>query len=326
MRKSPVYFLTWVSHRRTQEICSQLDLELVELLTTRKGVFRYAVLAQETLRFLVGRRPRCIIAQTPSLVLGLLLLIGKFFFRYRLVVDAHNETVTPFLYDTRAIRMLSKMLIRSADLIIVTNAPLAAKVVAIGGLPFVLPDPISRQSAADPVPLSGRANVVLISTFASDEPIEEVIQAAKLLPTDVHIHVTGRPSARLAETLASRSANVKLTGFLPEHDYWQLLASSDVVMDLTKMPDCLVCGAYEAASLFKPMVLSSNRASCETFGEFAYFTENSAAEIAAVLQTALKNASHQTESIRLGVQRYSEAWKQKSKELLKRIDSLCPPA
>jgi hypothetical protein len=65
-----------------------------------------------------------------------------------------------------------------------------------------------------------------------------------------------------------------LTGFLDEQDYWELLASSDAVMDLTTLADCLVCGAYEAIAVNRPMILSNNAASAATFAGFGEFADN----------------------------------------------------
>jgi hypothetical protein len=71
-----------------------------------------------------------------------------------------------------------------------------------------------------------------------------------------------------------------------------LLRAVDAVVDLTLMDDCLVCGAYEALSLAKPMVLSNNAASIELFAEAAVFTDNTPADIRRALD-ALRAQHHQ---------------------------------
>ena len=61
-----------------------------------------------------------------------------------------------------------------------------------------------------------------------------------------------------------------------------------MICDLTLKPDCLVCGAYEALALAKPMVLSDNPATREIFGSAAVLTDNSAADIARAVATAVE--------------------------------------
>ena len=68
--------------------------------------------------------------------------------------------------------------------------------------------------------------------------------------------------------------NVRFTGFLAEQDYWDLLRGADGIIDLTLKPNCLVCGAYEALAVGRPMLLSDNAASMELFGDGATYTDN----------------------------------------------------
>jgi hypothetical protein len=45
------------------------------------------------------------------------------------------------------------------------------------------------------------------------------------------------------------------------------------------MDNCLVCGAYEAIAVARPLLLSRNDASVELFRDFAVFTNNDAQSI-----------------------------------------------
>src|SRR5262245_28237723 len=96
-------FLTWFSHRRTTALCERLGLPLVELVSPSKGAKRYIALAFRTFALLMKRRPRVLLVQNPSLVLALFALILRPIFRYRLVQDAHNEAVEPYLHKSRTI-------------------------------------------------------------------------------------------------------------------------------------------------------------------------------------------------------------------------------
>jgi glycosyltransferase involved in cell wall biosynthesis len=188
----------------------------------------------------------------------------------------------PFINRQPWVARLSHWVIRRADVTIVSNRQLAERVLQQGGRPFTLPDRIPRPPPAPLRTLDGAFNVVLIATFAPDEPVAEVLEAVR--GAEVVLYVTGN-HRKLDPTVAARvPPNVRFTGFLDELDYWSLLRSADAIVDLTLMDDCLVCGSYEALALGKPMMLSNNSASVELFGDCAVFTNNTAADIRRALE------------------------------------------
>ncbi|TLY69525.1 MAG: glycosyltransferase family 4 protein [Gammaproteobacteria bacterium] len=274
--------LTWFEHRRTKELCAGLDIELVVLASALRGPLRYVVLGGRTLALLARRRPQVLLVQNPSLILTALAAASRGVLGYRLIADAHNEAVVPFINRQWWVSRLSRWVIRRADLTIVSNRQLAERVLRQGGRAFTLPDRVPAPPPGAPRTLDGAFNVVLIATFAADEPVAEVLEAVR--GVEVELYVTG-DQRKLDGAVAARvPANVHFTGFLGELDYWTLLRSADAIVDLTLMDDCLVCGSYEALALGKPMLLSSNSASVELFGDCAVFTNNTVRDIRAALE------------------------------------------
>ncbi|HWP89498.1 MAG TPA: glycosyltransferase, partial [Burkholderiales bacterium] len=98
------------------------------------------------------------------------------------------------------------------------------------------------------------------------------------------VAITGRPKLEKIGWRDQVPANVKLTGFLSEHDFDHRLTHADVILDLTTRADCMVCGAYEAAAAQVPMILSDNPPTREYFSKGALFTDNSASSIAALIR------------------------------------------
>lgn len=253
----------------------------------RDGLARWIEKAWRTLALLRRRKPEILFVQNPSLALTLLAHLCRPLFAYCLVVDAHNEGVRPFHRQGRLVRWLTRRLLKGADVTIVTNAALEKDVTSAGGHPLVLPDalpatpvPGAAHDDTEPVP-----HVVVIATFMRDEPIAAIMEAAADLP-EVRFAFTG-DSSGFAGSRDELPVNVRLTGFLPDAAYWQLLAEAVVVCDLTLKPDCLVCGAYEALAIGKPMVLSDNPATREIFGPAAVLTGSRPAEIVQALSTAI---------------------------------------
>lgn len=280
--------VTWEDHRRTRELCDWLGLSLHALTFNAPRLRRYARLIRRTLALLFQRRPQVVYVQNPSLVLTLLVLAARTFLgRYRVVMDAHNEAVAPFTHGYWPITWLSRVALRSADLTIVTNSALAAQVEAVGGRPLVLPDRLPAAPFA-PRPVArrqGPLQIMVVATYAADEPIAEIIEAARQLGGDFEFRITGRETKLPAEQRQRLPANVRQTGFLSEQDYWQLMNDSHVMLDLTLKPNCLVCGAYEALALMRPMILSGNAATIDLFGKVALFpATHSASDIAASIR------------------------------------------
>lgn len=315
-------FLTWSYHRRSKELGRRLSVRLVELVSRHRGVLRYLDLVTRTLFFLVGARPRLVIVQNPSLVLAALVLAIKPILRYATIIDAHNEAVEPYLHSSRPALWLTRLVLRRADRVIVTNESLADIVRKSGGVPVVLPDPVPEVPVRTRRPNGDEFRVVVVSTYAADEPLAEIIEAARIVGTSMRFFVTGN-RALLPSDLAVRVPdNMTLTGFLSDSEYWELLASSSVILDLTKMPNCLVCGAYEALAVGVPAILSDNLASVETFGGFAEFTRNEGESIAEALVRVRARHAAIAESLGSARAKYETAWQGRLQHLQSHIEQV----
>ena len=281
-------WISWNTHRRTTGLCTGWDVPLHVIQSERSGLMRWIEQAVMTLSLLRRRKPEILFVQNPSVALTVLVTLTRRLFAYYLVVDAHNEGVRPFYRRGRLVRWITRRLLIGADTTIVSNAALAKDVTTAGGRPLVLPDSLPEPPAlpvqhdvTEPTP-----HVVVIATFRSDEPIGAIMAAAATMP-EVQFAFTGN-ARRFLDTGMELPPNVRLTGFLLDAAYWQLLAQAVVVCDLTLKSDCLVCGAYEALAVGKPMVLSDNPATREIFGPAAILTGSTADEIARAVATAIE--------------------------------------
>jgi glycosyltransferase involved in cell wall biosynthesis len=227
--------------------------------------------------------PDVLIVQCPSIVLGLWAAALKPLCGYTLVADLHNEAVKPYIVSSRVYERLLGVVHRAADLCIVTNPNLTPVIESAGGRTFVLPDklPDLRSASSEkPAPTS----VVFVCTYSPDEPYREVIEAAAALDPSVTVFITGRYRGKDPLPVPS---NVRLTGFLPEEAYVSLLASADVIVDLTAIEDCLVCGAYEAVALGRPLVTSDTAALRQYFRRGTVYARHDSASLAAAITRAL---------------------------------------
>jgi glycosyltransferase involved in cell wall biosynthesis len=316
-------WVSWNAHLRTDGLCAAWGVPLQVLRPTLPGALKWLELPLRTLWLWGRERPRILFVQNPSLALTTLAALCRPLFRYRLVVDAHNEGVRPFDRPYASVRWLTRRLLKAADVTIVTNDALADDVRAAGGRPQTLPDSLPAVPEPGPAVRPGRnaADVVVIATYRRDEPIADIMAAAAMLP-ELSFAFTG-PGERYRDDSTPVPPNVRLTGFLDDADYWRLLAQATAVCDLTLKPDCLVCGAYEALAVGRPMVLSDNPPTRDLFGHAAVLTGSSPDAIAAALQTAIDDRERLEARARELRASFSARWQAAADAVWENIEAHC---
>lgn len=310
-------------HRRTTGLCQAWHIPLHVILPGRKGPTRWLALPFHFLGLLNRVRPKILFVPNPSLALTTLATVFRPLFGYRLVVDAHNEGVRPFDRPYAPVRWLTRRLLRAADITIVTNEALASDVRDAGGRPVMLPDalPDVPAPATEGADSAKPPEVTVIATYRRDEAIAAIMSAAAAMP-DVRFAFTG-PGERYDAAETPVPPNARLTGFLDDEDYWRLLARATVVCDLTLKPDCLVCGAYEALAVGKPMVLSDNPPTRALFGPAAVLTGNDPDEIRQALQAALDDRDRLAANAIELRDSFPERWQTQADAAWREIEQRC---
>jgi glycosyltransferase involved in cell wall biosynthesis len=181
---------------------------------------------------------------------------------------------------------LSKLTLRSADAVVVTNEHLRQRVIDWGARGVVIGDvPVKFGPGRAPDPCAG-PRVVVVNTFSVDEPVDAVLEAARQL-ADTQFFVTGDVRAARPSWLREKPANLAFTGFLTEDDYTGLLRAADVVLVLTTHDHTMQRGGYEAVALGKPLVTSDWGLLRETFSRGTIHVRNEPAAIADGLRRAI---------------------------------------
>jgi hypothetical protein len=230
----------------------------------------------------------------------------------RVIVDAHNESVRPFTHNILAMHGLLRLIMNRAFLFIVTNDELADVVRRLGGRPFVLPDAIPRPPRyPSNRPRATRPIVLIVCTYAADEPLEVFIETARRLSGSAEIRLTGRPNQRSLDRLSAAPNNLRTLGFLSEEDYWAELIHADVVVDLTLKLNCLVCGAYEAIAAGQSPVLTDDVSSRKLFRDVADYVENTADSLTSVINARLSLPPRAASSVHEFRERYMQDWRKR---------------
>lgn len=319
MPRTDALWISWQRHRRTDGLVRELGVPLRTLHSASSRWLKHPTFLLRTLGILLDARPRVLFVQNPSWFLTLEAILLKPLLRYTLVVDAHNGGVYPFFRWMERFRWVFPLMLRGADLTIVTNEDLAAVVRAQGGEPWVLPDALPDWEPA-PAPRNAETLITFICTFADDEPVAEVVRAAAQLPPGHRVRITGKLAACPPEVRAAAAPNTEFTDFLSEADFHALLSGSDVIMDLTTFDDCLVCGAYEAVALGVPLILSDSPVNRAYFRRGVVYARNEAADLArAMVEAGERSAELRAEAAVLRTELQS-GWRAGLEALRDRLD------
>ncbi len=284
MKKEKIW-ISWHYHRRSDFLAREFGSDYYHFGTSAKSrLSRYRESIGRTITTIRHDRPGILFVQNPSIILVLLAVMLKQFFRYILINDLHTPYIDLPPVLAKLFWALQRFCIRHSDLTIVTNDNFRQRLHVDGVM--ILPDTVpSFDIEGDDNRLEG-INILYVCTFAEDEPYGSVFRAAELLPDGFRIFVTGnfRKAGIDRDALSGR---IDLTGYLPDREYLALLSRVDIVMVLTEQEGCIVCGGYEGVSLSKPLILSDTDTLKGYFSSGAVYTRHDERSIAdAIIKAA----------------------------------------
>jgi glycosyltransferase involved in cell wall biosynthesis len=281
------------------------------------GWLRYPVAGVQTLWAMLSRRPSVLFVQNPSILLAFQAALLKPLFGYELVIDLHTPFLKPKGIKKSIVNLLHEYGLRNCSAVVVTNEAYQKRLAQQTPRQIlILPDKIPElKNEFKQAPLRGRLNVAYICTFSTDEPWREVVEAGRMLPDDICIYITGRSSLKQDEL----PENVRLTGYLPRHEYQNLLRSVDAILVLTTADENLVCGGYEAVAAGKPLILSNTPALKNYFRMGTVFTENRRHDIARAITSLDANGPALAEDIRTLKRDLAASWHRQWQILLEQF-------
>lgn len=241
---------------------------------------KYVLQAIETVAILLRERSDAAFVMSPPVFAPLVVALvcalrGKPF-----VIDAHSSTFLDRRWQH--FQALQGWLCRKAATTIVHNDTLAARVRALGAHATVVPD-VPIEFGRGHFPLTGAFSAAAACSFNHDEPVAELVDAARRMP-DVQLFITGDAERMAAPLRASLPPNVVLTGFLSTGDYGALFSGVDVVVALTTRPATMLRSAYEAIYAGTPVIVSDSDVLRAAFPMGAVHVTNDGPAIAAALE------------------------------------------
>lgn len=231
----------------------------------------------------------------------------------KVVADCHNAQ----LRDPWGSFPLALWSLKRCDAILVHNEAMYAKAAELGW-------PMGKVLVLEDVPAIGKAQpsvglatahitaskpwVLFPGSFAKDEPINEIFEAARLAPELTFI-ITGRPerAQQNGHALINRPSNLILAGFLSLELFDDLIREADVVLGLTKEEGIQLSVCNEALGFNKPLVTSNTRILKKLFGNAAVLVDtHSPADIVRGCEDAVSDAAtYSDKSAALSIERVS---------------------
>lgn len=323
-------FLVWAPrHKGTRSawLADSLGIaDLRYLSTTHERGFRaafrkYPRQLAATLRALMTRRPRVVFVQSPPSFAAWAAAAYGIATGAAVVVDAHSDAFERAIWTRPA--WLTRLVARRVTATIVTNEHWASRIRGWGGVALTVPSIPTTFECGAPPPLAEGANVAVVNTWAADEPLGAVLDAAVRLP-GVTFHVTGR-SDRVAALGRPVPDNVRFTGFLAEDAYHGLLAASDAVVCLTTRDHTMQNGACEALSHGTPIVTSDWPVLRDYFSAGTAHVDNTASSIADGIATLLADGSTNRAAVRKLRDQRSAEWRELRHRLIGLIHDRLQP-
>jgi glycosyltransferase involved in cell wall biosynthesis len=317
-------FVVWSPHykgTRSAWLAAELGIPAPQYFapTARRGLgaalLKYPRQFVSTLATLGRERPRVVFVQSPPSFAAWTAALYAAIARGALVIDAHSDAFERGIW-TRP-RWLNAMVARRAATTIVTNDHWAERVVAMGGRAVAIPAVPTALEVGEAPDLEG-FSIVFVTTWATDEPIDAVLEAARQCP-EATLYLTGRPRGVLVDG-DRLPGNVRLTGFLPEAAYNALLANADAVMCLTTRDHTMQNGAAEALYLGTPIITSDWQVLREYFPRGTIHVDNSPDQIAAAVRRMAAEGDRYRAEIRALRDERRERWARDRTTILSSID------
>jgi glycosyltransferase involved in cell wall biosynthesis len=319
-------WITWESQRRNRELAKALDCQL--FVFEYSGILRYPKSIFKTLQLLLRMKPKVLFVQNPSMVLAALACFYKrYIFNVYLIVDRHTtfflNTTNRKWFNYLVFLMLDGFTLKKSDLTIVTNKFLSNIIENKGGTAFILPDKLPVFDTALKIEgLNNSFKILLISSYAPDEPIENVFSAMeKLSEENIHLYATGNFRKLSEEMLNMKPENVTMTGFISDADFNGYLNSVDCSMILTSADCCMLCGCYESVAADKPFI-TSNKEVLKDYFYGATFVDNSSDSIKSGILSMIENYENKEKIAKEMKNKISMEWDAVFCELISKISKV----
>jgi len=317
-------FITWDDHgSRARSLAhhfhaKNIYVQSLPIKSKLLAFFKYIFNTRETWRILRKERPEIVFIVNPPVFAVLVVGIYRIFHRCAFIVDTHCGA---FRGRWALFLWLYRFLSKRALINILHNQPLKERVAAWGAPTINLGDIFYRVQTDRIFHFRKRFNVVFVSTYAFDEPLKEVLEAARRLPS-LDFYVTGSLARAPKILVQTASENVIFTDYLPDDKFNALLKGSDIVISLTKNDLTMQNGAYEALALGRPLITSSWPVLKRLFYKGTFCVDNNPENLIEAISSIQREHPRYLKEIEELRNEFQSSWEEKYSKLSQVLDHL----
>jgi hypothetical protein len=306
--------IVWApDEQRTELLSRRLSAELyhVHFMKYKQPLyapFKYPLQWMKTWQILFTRRPKFVFVTNPPFIAAYCVWFYCLMSGARMILDTHP----PSLYSRKwgwSLPLQRWVALRAY--INLTDQIRFKRLFDGWGCPNTIvlerpPKDITTRNITSTVD-SNKFEVTVINTFAEDEPLQCVLDAAKIMP-DVTFNITGDVAMGNRALIEAGTENCIFTGYLHGDDYWNTLNRSRAVMALTIFPHSLMLSPSEGLVLNKPVIISRQEATTEYFYKGAVFVENTGDSIVAGIREVQRREKELIQETREFLEERQSVW------------------
>ncbi|MGE0304525.1 MAG: glycosyltransferase, partial [Acidimicrobiia bacterium] len=245
--------------------------------------FKYVLQSVATVVLLCRHRPTTVYVTNPPIFAGFWVMVYCAFTRCRFVLDTHSPSL--FHPKLKWTLPLQRVVARRALVNVVDQERFRERFESWRTTAVVLERPPLRK-ASNPPTTGEPVRIAVVNTFAIDEPLEPLFDAARSDPS-LLFRIMGDTARSSSRTIRSAPANVEFTGYLRGDDYWDELRAAAVVVALTTFEFSLLAGCQDAMAVSRPFVTSDQPVLRSYFGDAAVYVAHDGPSVRAGIAEAV---------------------------------------
>lgn len=284
-------WIAWHVSQRSRNLAKELGLPIFEKVIENNPLSRHLFSSLWTIYILLKERPDKVYLQYSFLLLVVVAAYKKLVpYPVHIICDCHTKALRRSVNGriAKAFWWIKKKSFQSVSISIVSNIEMEPDIKKLTNRYCTLPDKIPDVSTNAPGNIN-ETYCVFVCSYAVDEPLDDVIAAAKKLDGSINIYCTGKIPGDLTHLRGNPYRNIFFTDYLTQEEYNNLIFNADCILALTSEEGCLQCAGYEALSAEVPMVLSNTTALKTYFEDAAIYVNHSAEDIKNGVEQAVKN-------------------------------------
>jgi len=323
-----ILVIAWTQiSRRSEELSKKIGAEYINLGRVDKPflkrIFFVIYNFYKSYRLLCLKKPDVVITFHAHPFISLVGIVYKLIHGCIIIPDLHSAA---YLDNYKLpLKTISTWVWKKADILIIHNkmsvnyfqniCPVAADKL------FVLEDPIPSPPNNHHKGNSKKGGIVkgvLISRFASDEPVIECVKKIERI-NNLQVYITGNYLKEKINPADFDQEKIIFTGFIDDNEYWTLLRSVQFVIVLTTREYTLLSAGYEALSLCKPLLIPNKNTLIDYYQDAVeYFSMDSLDIIKPISNVIERLDYYENKMTELKVVR-EKKWNNKINSLLAKI-------